>query len=200
MTTTALPTAASGRRPAAITTGALVAGFVVAVAMRVVAGGTDVAHSAGAGLVFAAVLLVLTIASGARFAASPRAAAIGIAGSAVMLVPVGVARLFAGEAHRPAGGFVGWALVVAVVAVAEELFLRGALFDSMMAWRRSPVLAATVGAVCFAALHVPLYGWAAAPLDLAVGFWLATLRVVAGTVAAPAIAHTVADLAAWWLL
>ena len=36
-------------------------------------------------------------------------------------------------------------------------------------------------------------------LDLAVGVWLGALRAVSGSVAVPAIAHTLADLAGWWL-
>jgi hypothetical protein len=44
-----------------------------------------------------------------------------------------------------------------------------------------------------------VYGWAVVPLDIAVGVWLGTLRAVTGTVAAPAIAHSLADLAGWWL-
>jgi hypothetical protein len=46
---------------------------------------------------------------------------------------------------------------------------------------------------------VPLYGWGAVPLDLAVGVWLGGLRLVTGGWAAPAVAHTFADLAAGWL-
>jgi hypothetical protein len=36
-------------------------------------------------------------------------------------------------------------------------------------------------------------------LDVAVGFALGTLRAITGTVLAPSVAHTVADLAGWWL-
>jgi hypothetical protein len=48
-------------------------------------------------------------------------------------------------------------------------------------------------------MHVPLYGWHVVPLDLGVGLWLAGLRLATGGIAAPAIAHTIADLATWWL-
>ena len=60
-------------------------------------------------------------------------------------------------------------------------------------------VAVIVTAVLFAMMHVPLYGWHVVPLDLGVGLWLAGLRLATGGVAAPAIAHTVADLATWWL-
>jgi len=47
---------------------------------------------------------------------------------------------------------------------------------------------------------VPLYGWHALPLDTAVGVVLGVTRLVAGTWVAPAIAHTAADVAGWWML
>jgi membrane protease YdiL (CAAX protease family) len=59
--------------------------------------------------------------------------------------------------------------------------------------------AVTVTAACFAMLHAPLYGWPAVPLDFGVGVWLGGLRLSAGRVTAPALAHTVADWASWWL-
>ena len=46
---------------------------------------------------------------------------------------------------------------------------------------------------------MPLYGWAALPLDLAVGLLLGGLRMLAGGWGAPAVAHAAADLAGWWL-
>jgi membrane protease YdiL (CAAX protease family) len=88
--------------------------------------------------------------------------------------------------------------VVTVVAGAEEAFLRGTLHRRVEEVA-GPGAAVAAGALAFAALHVPLYGWGAAPLDLAVGCWLGWLRLVTGGWAAPALAHTVADLAAWWL-
>lgn len=91
-----------------------------------------------------------------------------------------------------------WAAVVVVVAVAEEGFLRGALRDSLYGWlgvNRSIL----VTSACFGLLHVPLYGWVALPLDLAVGIILGLLREATGSPAAPAVAHVTADLVAWWL-
>ena len=54
-------------------------------------------------------------------------------------------------------------------------------------------------AVCFALLHVPLYGWHVVPLDLAVGLVLGGLRHGTGTAAAPAVTHVGADLVGWFL-
>jgi hypothetical protein len=48
-------------------------------------------------------------------------------------------------------------------------------------------------------MHVPLYGWGVVPLDFGVGFWFAGLRLTGGGVAAPTIAHVIADLSTWWL-
>ena len=72
------------------------------------------------------------------------------------------------------------------------------LFDALR--RAGGVLPAiAITTLAFAAMHVPLYGWHVVPLDLAVGLGFGGLRLVTGRVAAPAAAHTVADLATWWL-
>jgi membrane protease YdiL (CAAX protease family) len=91
-----------------------------------------------------------------------------------------------------------WALVVAVVAAAEEVFLRGTLYDavSKLAGSRWAIGAA---ALAFGLLHVPMYGWQALPLDVAVGVVLGMLRASTGTVIAPVIAHIIADYAGWFL-
>jgi len=56
-----------------------------------------------------------------------------------------------------------------------------------------------VTSVAFALMHVPLYGWHVVPLDLGVGIWLGGLRLLGRGVAAPALAHVLADLVTWWL-
>jgi membrane protease YdiL (CAAX protease family) len=99
---------------------------------------------------------------------------------------------------RPAAPFVPWALVILLVAGAEEALLRGALFDRLLRWGGAPV-AIAVTTVAFALMHVPLYGWHVLPLDLAVGLVFGGLRLATRGVAAPAAAHAVADLATWWL-
>ncbi|HEU5034381.1 MAG TPA: CPBP family glutamic-type intramembrane protease [Mycobacteriales bacterium] len=184
-------------RPAALagpTT--LTLGFAGAVLLRAALAGVDGAASLRAGLAFAAVLVVLTIAARTdRPRLNGRVLALGLAGVAVLVLPAtmsnGVGDL------RP--GFFGWAAATAVVATAEEAFLRGALFAALSRWRGADV--AVVGsAVAFAALHVPLYGWHVLPLDLAVGLLLGALRLAAGTWAAPAVAHVGADLVGWWLV
>jgi len=119
---------------------------------------------------------------------------------AVLLLPVVVAtRTGALSLRGDSTSYAGWAWATALVATAEEAFLRGALFGALQRWRGTDV--AVVGAaVAFAALHVPLYGWHAVPLDLAVGLALGALRVVSGSWTAPAVAHVGADLVGWWLV
>jgi membrane protease YdiL (CAAX protease family) len=92
-----------------------------------------------------------------------------------------------------------WTPIVAAVAVAEEVALRGVLFDAVRLWGGDGwALVATTA--LFALMHIPLYGLGALPLDLAVGLMLGGLRIVSGGVLAPAVAHVIADLAGGWLL
>lgn len=174
---------------------ALLAGLAVAVGLRVVVGGGDVARSVPAGLVFAGCLLALSLAARTRVTVTRRAVALGLVGVLVVCLPVGLAQALALRPLHDATGFAPWALAVVVVAGAEEVFLRGALFDAVP----RPWAAVAVGAVAFALLHVPMYGWGAVPLDLAVGTVLGGLRLEAGSVAAPAVTHVGADLVGWFL-
>jgi membrane protease YdiL (CAAX protease family) len=184
------------RRP--VTTAvALLTMFAGAVAVRVAVAGPAGAASLRAGLVFAAILAVATVVSRVRVEFTPRAAALGLAGVAILVLPVllthGIGTV------RPGGSYATWAVATTAVASAEEAFLRGALYDAVRR-ARGVDAAVLVGALAFAALHVPLYGWKALPLDFAVGLLLGALRVISGTWTAPAVAHVGADLVGWWLL
>ena len=206
------------RRPRELTTSlvtaaALLSGLAAAVALRIVvgahllSGGTaawtpngvpGVAGSLTAGLVFAGCLGALCGATGWRLRRpSPGGVLLGFAGALVLCLPAAIDRL-TGPDHAAGSGFLVWAIVVAVVAWAEEVLLRGALYDAL-ADRAGIWTAVAVGALAFALLHVPLYGWGAVPLDAAVGVWLGMLRAVSGSVTAPAVAHVVADWAGFWL-
>jgi membrane protease YdiL (CAAX protease family) len=154
-----------------------------------------------AGLVFAVALLALASSAGWR-AGRPRptAAFIGAGGGMVLVLawlsahpglPIDLAPVNAAIAL--------WTPVVAVVAVAEEVVLRGVLFDAVRG-RGGDGCALAATTVLFALIHLPLYGVGALPLDLAVGLLLGGLRIVSGGVLAPAIAHVIADLAGGWLL
>jgi membrane protease YdiL (CAAX protease family) len=61
------------------------------------------------------------------------------------------------------------------------------------------VVAVVVTAVLFAALHLPLYGVGAMPIDLCAGVFLGSLRVASGGVVAPALAHVIADVGGGWI-
>ncbi len=135
--------------------------------------------------------------------ATARHIAIGGAfGLALVGVAVGGAALAGAQVvpglGRPAAEFAPWAAITILVASAEEALLRGRLFDVLR--RAGGVLpAVVVTTAAFALMHVPLYGWHVVPLDVAVGLGLAGLRLATGGVAAPAVAHSTADLATWWL-
>jgi membrane protease YdiL (CAAX protease family) len=176
----------------------LLAGLGAAMALRLAAA----PNSGLGGLVFTGALLLLAAAAGWRPGRlQPGPAGVGLLGAAgLILIPAW--RRWAGDVPPlafPADQLLSWALVIGAVAVAEELLLRGVLF-SLLEEAAGAWAAMGVTALAFALLHVPLYGWGAVPLDLAVGVWLGGLRVLTGGVTAPAVAHTVADLAGWWLL
>jgi membrane protease YdiL (CAAX protease family) len=174
------------------------AGLGVAVTLRVQVAGMAGSQSVLGGLVFGIALCVLAGCVGlARPSLGLPVVGIGVAGAAVLCLPPLISKLAAGSAVPTAPGL-AWVGVVSLVAVAEEMLLRGALYDQLLSWRGQN-WAIGLTTVAFSLLHVPLYGWHVLVLDLAVGIWLGTLRAVSGTVAAPAIAHALADLAGWWL-
>ncbi len=177
--------------------GLLLVGFAVALGLRIVAGGPDVARSQSAGLLFAGCLIVLSVAAGVRVPLTRSAVLVGVAGIALVCAPVAVETLATVRPLRGTQGFLPWAAVVTVVASAEELFLRGALYDATLRWGTTVAIGS--GAVLFALLHVPLYGWHVVPLDLAVGIVLGGLRQGTGTPVTPAITHVGADWVGWFV-
>ena len=186
----------AGRNGGIVLPALLVAGFAVAVAARLVVAGPGPARSPEAGLLFAGLLLAMAAAARTRVPMSPAAIGVGLAGAALLCAPLAVTRV--GLPLHGTTGFASWAVVVGVVAAAEELFLRGTLYDAVRT-AFDDRAAIVVGAIAFAALHVPLYGWHVVPLDLVVGLVLGELRRVSGTAAAPAVTHIGADWAAWFL-
>jgi membrane protease YdiL (CAAX protease family) len=181
---------------------ALLFGLGGAVIVWVAVAGSAGVGSAPAGLVFGALVLGLALLPGVRGALAPgpvRAPLVfGSAASAVLCaVPLAV------HLRRPGGGsplaqLPAWAAVVTLVAVAEEVLLRGVLWSAAERWRGSAA-ALVMTTAAFGLLHVPLYGWDALPLDLAAGLLLGGLRMAAGGWGSAAVAHTIADLAGWWL-
>lgn len=180
----------------------LLAGGAAAVALRSAVGGPAPASSTPAAIVFAIALLALAGAAGWRVrrnARRRRAVAAGVAGGALLTalwLTAGAHPALAPGAHLEA--LLLWTPLVASVAVAEEIAIRGALFGALEEIGGGGV-AVLVTTVVFALAHVGLYGWAALPLDAAVGLLLGGLRMLTGGVTAPAIAHVLADLAGGWL-
>jgi membrane protease YdiL (CAAX protease family) len=185
----------------AMRTALLLSGTGAAVGLRVAAGGdAGVAASIPAALVFALAALAVALAGGWR----PRrvratSLAIGVAAGVLLVLMWLVARpTHSAFQAADVGALALWSPAVAVVVVAEEALLRGVLFDAV---RESSGAAAALllTSVVFALVHLPLYGVQALPIDLGVGVFLGGLRLLTGTVAAPAAAHLIADLAGGWL-
>ena len=177
----------------------ILAGLAAVVGLRWAATVAGVAGGVAIGLVFGFGLLVVALATGWRPLLGRRSSiAIGVAGGTVLVVLALVTRSGQLPWLAPPAVFIPWVAVTILVASAEELVLRGALFDELDG-SVGTVGAVVVTSVVFALMHVPLYGWHVVPLDLGVGLWLAGLRLATGGIAAPAIAHAVADLATWWL-
>jgi membrane protease YdiL (CAAX protease family) len=184
--------------------GLRIVGLLVALGMIVAARWAatvdGVADALAVGLAFGLALAALAVVAGEGVSMpSPAALAVGLVGGAGLVGIAVVAHLGRpAPSLAPAAAFLPWASITILVATAEELVLRGALF---VAVRRQAGLAVAIAvtSVAFALMHVPLYGWHVVPLDLAVGIWLGGLRLLGRGVAAPAIAHVLADLVTWWL-
>jgi membrane protease YdiL (CAAX protease family) len=175
------------------------AGLAAAVGLRWGATVWGAADGIAIGLLFGLVLLVVALVGGWRPAPErPLSVAVGGAGGAVVVALAMLTRSSQLPWFAAAAPFAPWVAVTILVACAEEAVLRGALFDSLdgTLGTGAAVLATSV---VFALMHVPLYGWHVVPLDFGVGLWLAGLRLASRGIAAPAIAHTIADLATWWL-
>jgi membrane protease YdiL (CAAX protease family) len=177
------------------------AGILAAATLRFAVGAPDTAASMPAGVVFAVALLVVAAAAGWR-PGRPRiaAVAIGALGGAALVGAWVLSHSGPGIHIAPLNsGLALWTPVVTLVAVVEEVAIRGALFNAVRTWSGDAgALIATT--ILFAAMHVPLYGIGSLPLDLAAGLLLGGLRIVSGGVLAPAVAHVIADLAGGWLL
>lgn len=175
-------------------------GLALAAVVRTAVAGDSGAASITAGLVFAGLVAAVAVVTrdGALRTPRVRPVVVGVVGAVVLCVPAALRHAAGGTALWSAHGYLPWAMAVVAVASAEEALLRGSLYRAV-AQRAGVVAAIALTSVAFAVLHVPLYGWAVVPLDLAVGVWLGVLRAVSGSVLAPAVAHSLADLAGWWL-
>ncbi len=186
--------------PRSLRSVAIAAGLGLAVWGRWAVTMGSIADPVTIGALFGTALLAVALATGLR-PASPRPGAIvrGIAGGLVLVVVATVAHPVSGLPMAPTPvPLVPWAVVTILVATAEEAILRGALFDSL--FEAGGVASAIVlTSLVFAVMHVPLYGWHVVPLDLGVGLVLGGLRILSGGIAAPAVAHAIADLVTYRL-
>jgi membrane protease YdiL (CAAX protease family) len=137
------------------------------------------------GAILAASLLVPTAPDRARL---HPATVLGIG-----LAALGLAAVAGGR--PPAAPLGATALSLALfAAVAEEALFRRAAYGWLAGYG---VAVAVVGsALIFAAIHVPLYGAAAFPVDLGAGLLLSWQRWASGTWAVPAATHAAANLLA----
>jgi membrane protease YdiL (CAAX protease family) len=81
-----------------------------------------------------------------------------------------------------------------LAAVSEEAFFRRFLYGRFVTLGAIPAVAGS--AVLFALVHLPAYGLAALPVDLAAGFLLSWQRWASGDWTVPAATHVVANLMA----
>ncbi len=178
---------------------ALVTAVVCATVARTVIGGTAPAGSAPAAIVFAAVLAAAVVLAGPRLTGiSWHGVAAGIAGGVALVALSLVGLTVVVGARAPASTLAWWVPLVTVVAAVEELVFRGVLFEVVRA-HAGDVVAVALTALMFAAIHVPLYGVGALPIDLCAGVFLGCLRVATGGVTAPLLAHVLADVATGWI-
>jgi membrane protease YdiL (CAAX protease family) len=178
----------------------LLGGLAAASLARAALNGQVALSAFAAGATFGIALVVIASVAGWRPARpSVRSLLIGLFGGLVLVALPRLAHpllpTVVGMRPEP---FAAWVLVTAVVVTGEEALVRGALFVALER-AAGPVAAVAVTSLAFALMHVPLYGWHVVPLDLGVGVWLGGLRLSTGGVAAPAIAHGLADLSTWWI-
>ena len=173
--------------------GAVLAAGVAALLLRVrVLQAPDVTRTWLLAALYAAILagsLLVPVPRDRPRIARPVALAVGLAA-------VALAALGAG-APVPAPLGVQALLLSALAAVAEEALFRRALYGWL---ERSGAAAAVLGsALLFAAIHVPLYGAPALPVDLGAGLLFGWQRWAAGTWSVPATTHVAANVLAVFL-
>jgi membrane protease YdiL (CAAX protease family) len=113
---------------------------------------------------------------------------------------IGIAAFAAARAlQHPLAPRMGPLLVAAtaVVGVAEEVLFRRLLYGALAAY--GAAVAVSGSAAVFAAVHVPAYGVAAFPVDLAAGLVFGWQRWASGTWTPAAVTHAAANIlqSAW---
>ena len=109
----------------------------------------------------------------------------------VGIVAVAVGRLLGAGGTRWLAPALASLLLNTLAAVAEEAFFRRLVYGLLSSW--GPGVAVGGSALCFAAVHVTVWGWAVLPLDLAAGLLLGWQRAATGGWRVPAVTHVVAN-------
>jgi len=149
-----------------------------------------------AAILAAGYVLVLVASTAAPLPAARPMIAPAVAPLPVLAAGVGAVLLASAAAGRGiASPVAGWAPGLNVLAaVAEEALFRRVAFGWLA--RIGPVVAVVATACLFALVHVPVYGWAALPVDLGAGLLLSWQRAASGTWTVPAATHAFANLVA----
>ncbi|MEO8422968.1 MAG: CPBP family glutamic-type intramembrane protease [Actinomycetota bacterium] len=136
--------------------------------------------------VFATILVASLLVPATRDVARLHPAFVAVVG----LAGVGLAALAGG---RPVAAPLGAAALplALLAAVAEEALFRKAAYGWLA--RSGPMIAVAGSALLFAAVHVPLYGVAAFPVDLGAGLLLSWQRWASGSWTVPAATHAAAN-------
>jgi membrane protease YdiL (CAAX protease family) len=142
---------------------------------------------AGLVAIYAAILAASLLVPSSRRAGSPLLAlGVGIAAVCLATVAAGTPAAFP---------YATIALPLSILgAFAEEALFRRTLYDAVEP--RGAAVAVVVSALLFAAIHVPLYGVAAFPVDLGAGLLFGWQRWTAGTWRVPAATHALANVVA----
>ena len=178
----------------------LVVALFAAAALRAALNGHTAASAFVIGGAFGTALIAAAVKAGWR-PAMPQVSSllIGMLGGFSLIAAARLAHpLLIGVVGMRPEPFIGWVFVTALVVMGEEVLLRGALFTAIEEGA-GPLLAVLVTSLAFGVIHVPLYGWQVVPLDVGVGIFFGGLRLVSGGIAAPTVAHLLADLSTWWL-
>jgi membrane protease YdiL (CAAX protease family) len=140
--------------------------------------------------------IAITLAVGvAAWLAPPRREARVSLKRCASVFALGTAGFLAVRLRLVALPYTGTALAAAAslaAAVAEEIFFRRLLYDALARW--GAAVAVTGGALAFAAVHVPAYGFKVVPIDLAAGLVLGWQRWATETATVPAFTHVAANV------
>ena len=150
-------------------------------------GWTGLAITGGAGI------LGMVLPAGRRHE-QPKASPLHVrrwaAATAVGLAAFVIARTWVALPAVPLGASA--AAVIVVAAVAEEAFFRRLAFGWLSRWGIPAAILLT--SIAFAVVHIPAYGVAAIPVDLAAGLLFGWQRWVTGSWIVPAVTHAAANL------